>query len=132
MSRWGPPVRRRETLSLDEVCQLLAVTGTTVDAWGNQEDQERPRQVFCALLPVSRAEFLAAAQLGIQPAAVLAVPSEEYKEESAVVLRGQRLAVYKVYDRPDGLTELYCRREVGNVGPRGGVGSSPEPGIDGL
>lgn len=103
-----------KAVSLDHVCVLLS-GGNTADEVGNQVmDAAVRRTVFCAELPASRSEFYSAGQQGLRPECVLLADSEEYGGEALAEYAGAVYAVYRVYPRADGLTELY-------LGERGGV-----------
>ena len=100
--------------SLDDVC-ILQRLETVVDSIGNEiRKVTAEREVWCAETPASQYEFFRAAQQGITPECVLVLDSTEYGGESAAVSNGIRYAIYRVYPRPDGMTELYLQRKAGD------------------
>ncbi|BBN99161.1 phage head closure protein [Sporolactobacillus terrae] len=108
-----PSVGDNHNISLDDVCDLITVD-TELDNLNQPViKEEHPRQLFCARLNVSRAEFAAAGQLGLKPDLVLAVDSDEYDGENQIDYAGKRYAVYRDYLRTDGYTELYCEVKAG-------------------
>jgi SPP1 family predicted phage head-tail adaptor len=103
----------KEHISLDDVCFLISYT-TVKDELGQPiEDKEVERQIFCAELSVSRAEFSAAGQHDRKPQRTLVVDSDEYDQELTVKHENKKFTIYRTFMRSDGLTELYCEVRAG-------------------
>lgn len=99
--------------SLDEVCVLLAES-TVRDAIGSEVTlPAAEREVWCAETPCARADFAAARQVGLTLEKVLIVDSSEYQGEEKVRFDDLTLSVYRIYARPDELTELQLVRKAG-------------------
>lgn len=64
--------------------------------------------VFADKEPIRQTEFMAAGQIEIRPAVMLLVLSREYAGQKKLVFGGDAYTVYRVYDREDRKTELYC------------------------
>ncbi|MCQ2009259.1 phage head closure protein [Sporolactobacillus sp. STSJ-5] len=99
-------------ISLDDVCKLIDVV-TTEDELGQPIEFEKPRQIFCSRISVSRAEFAAAGQVGLKAQLVLVVDSDEYDGEDRVDYIEKRYSIYRDFMRSDGYTELYCEVKSG-------------------
>lgn len=75
--------------------------------------EERRTDVFAFVFSVGQTEFFNAGQNGLKPAAVFAVRSTEYGGQGEIESNGERLTVYRTYERVDGRTELYTSRRKG-------------------
>ena len=81
---------------------MLIPTETYQDARGVPRSRElEPRQVFCHVRSVSRAEFYKAGRNGLNPALIFVVFHAEYQGETLLEYRGQRYAIYRTYQVPD-------------------------------
>ena len=109
-------VQSKQLPSLDDLVTLRTCVSSGTDAIGNPIVSNLDTEVWCADTPTPQSEFYRAAQQGIRPEFVLVVHSEEYNNEESAVFYGMCLSIYRVYPRADGFTELYCRREVSDIG----------------
>jgi len=76
----------------------------------NQVIHERTydRTVFCEQRSVPQSEFFSAGQSGIKPEQVLIVHSLDYRRENKVLFNEIAYDIYRIYQRTDEKTELYC------------------------
>lgn len=109
-------IQAKQNSSLDDLVTLRASTQTGTDAVGNPVVSKLDTEIWCADTPASQSEFYQASQQHIRPEYVLVVNSDEYNGEEVAIFYGEQLTIYRNYPRPDGFTELYCRREVSNIG----------------
>lgn len=75
---------------------------------------ETTTSVFAMMFSVGRTEFFNAGLQGLRPAACFAVRTAEYDGQEEIEYNGERLSVYRTYDRTDGRTELYVNRRKGD------------------
>ena len=87
-------------LSLDQVLTLVA-------------NDKSEREIFCAPLQISMAEFYKAGEQGLKPEIKAAIDREEYNGEQVMIFEGEKYAVLRSYERSDGLLELTGTRKVG-------------------
>lgn len=103
---------------MDEQIQLIAQTYET-DSLGQRIPVDgTPSQVWAKIKSVSRAEWAAAGQHGLQPQLVAIIYAFEYADQPVVVIgegeSAKRYSVYRTY-RPENseYMELYLERKVG-------------------
>ena len=104
-------------ISLDDVCNLIAIT-TTQDNLGQFIEAEKPYMVFCSKFSITRAEFSTAGQLGFKPDLMLVIDSDSYGNEKLLDYQNKRYSIYKTFQRVDGFTELYCEVKTGANKPQ--------------
>lgn len=136
---------------VDGVITLITKTRQT-DAYGRQKATETKRDVFAQIDSVSRAEFFAAGQNGLNPEYRFTVFSGEWAGEREAEYNGVRYSIYRTYQpsayvRHDNTkthegsisrntntgnndrVELYASRKVGvNVPHEEDAGGETEPG----
>ncbi|UTI42104.1 hypothetical protein [Niallia sp. RD1] len=99
-------------ISLDDICELISTTSVKGEL--NQPVfTEIPRQIFCSVMSISRAEFFSAGQSSLKPQIMLIVDSDEYDGEKLVKYSNKKYSVYRHFLRVDGFTELYCEVKAG-------------------
>ncbi len=81
---------------VDGVITLIAKTRQT-DAYGRTVPTETTRDVFAQIDSVSRAEFFAAGQNGLNPEYRFTVFSGEYNGEREADYNGVRYSIYRTY-----------------------------------
>lgn len=81
---------------VDGVIALVAKTRQT-DAYGRQQPAETTREVFAQIDSVSRAEYFAAGQNGLNPEYRFTVFSGEYNGEREADYNGVRYSIYRTY-----------------------------------
>ena len=81
---------------VDGVITLIAKTRQT-DAYGRTVATETTRDVFAQIDSVSRAEFFAAGQNGLNPEYRFTVFSGEYTGEREADYNGVRYSIYRTY-----------------------------------
>ena len=81
---------------VDGVITLITKT-RTVDAYGRQKATETTRDVFAQIDSVSRAEFFAAGQNGLNPEYRFTVFSGEWNGEREAEYNGIRYSIYRTY-----------------------------------
>ena len=103
---------------MDEQIQLISQIYET-DSLGQRIPKDgTPSPVWAKLKSVSRSEWAAAGQHGLQPQLVAIIYAMEYADQPVVVIGGgktaRRYAVYRTY-RPENseYIELYLERKVG-------------------
>ncbi len=69
--------------------------------------------VYADKKPITQTEFFAAGQNGIRPTAMFLVRTKEYNGQKKIKCEDTIYSIYRVYDRPDGVTELYCEVRIG-------------------
>ena len=92
--------------------KLFSVTKTK-DAIGQDVEQETGREVICTVISVKRAEWAAAAQRSLSPAAAVKVFFADYSGEKTAELGGQRFAIYRTFQNGD-CVELYLGEKAGD------------------
>lgn len=101
---------------MDRSAKLTLVSVTyTVDSIGQHIPQETTRDVFCNVQSVSRAEYFAGGQAGLNPSYVATMFRYDYEGEEIAILDGKRYSVYRTYVRQDEQVELYLERKVGTA-----------------
>ena len=101
---------------MDSVIDLISTTYVK-DEYGVEQPQDRSREVFCKIGPITRAEFSAAGRNGLNPSFVATIWAGDYEGERTVKYDGHGYAVYRTY-KPLGsdYIELYCERQGGANG----------------
>lgn len=95
-----------------DVCMLIAETYTK-DALNQHIPAETERQVFCNVFNVTRAEFVAAGQAGLNPDLKLTMFFGDYNGEKIVKFHGERYGVYRTFTPDEETVELYLAKKVG-------------------
>lgn len=85
----------------DEIGQLLPVTLTR-------------NETYCTKKSISQNEFYKAAQSDLKPQFVLEISAFDYNSEDLVEYNGTMYQIYRTYERPDEIIELYCEMRSGN------------------
>lgn len=93
------------------IAELISQTYVS-DSIGNRVAAETMRSVFVTEQSVTRAEWSAAGQRGLNPSVVLKTPSVNYNGEKIIEYDGQRYGVYRTYEK-DSEVELYLERKAG-------------------
>lgn len=97
---------------MDDVIDLIQES-TAVDENFNVVGVETSTQVFCQVRSVSRSEFYAVGQQGLQPAFVFEIFAGDYSGQRLVRYRGKLYAIYRTYNRMDDRVELYAEEKAG-------------------
>jgi len=74
---------------------------------------ETKKAVYAIEFSIGQTEFYKAGQQGLKPMACFAVRSAEYGGQEELESNGERLTIYRTYQRTDGRTELYVKRRKG-------------------
>jgi hypothetical protein len=106
-------IGNHDNISLDDVCNLLAIQ-TTQDSIGQFIETEIPYMVFCSKFSITRAEFNTAGQNGFKPDLMLVVDADAYGNEKLLEYQGKKYSIYKIFQRVDGFIELYCEVKSGD------------------
>lgn len=77
------------------------------------EHDEEDVTVYADKKSISQSEFFAAGQNGIRPATMFLVRTKEYGGQKRIKCDDNVYSIYRTYDRPDGVTELYCEVRIG-------------------
>ena len=93
----------------------LVKTSYVKDSIGQQvEAGEATRTLVCTLFSVSRQEWSAGAQVGLNPECMAFLrDAADYEGEDIAELGGIRYIVYRTYFTEDGGVELYLRKNIG-------------------
>lgn len=93
----------------------LVTTTVTTDAIGQQiEADEATRTLVATLHGITRQEWTAAAQTGLNPEGMAFLrDSDDYQGEEILEMNGVRYVIYRTYPTDDGGIELYYRKNVG-------------------
>lgn len=89
-----------QNISLDEPAVLIADDGTR-------------SEVLCSERPIQAAEFFKCQQAGIENVRQIVINSDEYENQMHAEFGGMEYAVYRVYKRYDGYTEMYLSERIG-------------------
>lgn len=107
-------VSSKKHVSMNDECMLITQSATVNDLGIQADTADEATPVYCAHLSVEGKEYYEAAQQGLRPEMILAIHTEEYDGQEYVDFDGKRYAIYRRYDRADGLTELYCTLRLGD------------------
>lgn len=97
----------------DEICVLIGKKAVGKNSRMQVIYEESRTEVLCASVPISRSEFYAAGQIGINPDYELIVNPVEYSGQKVVEFKGKKLNVYRTYERNENELELYCSYATG-------------------
>ena len=86
----------------------------TNDDYGIQRATTDTKTVFCNVESISSSEFFNASQEGLKPEYRFIIYSFEYSGESLVQYNGERLNVYRTFQRSKDLIELYTTKDAGS------------------
>lgn len=101
---------------MDRVVDAKLIKSTyTKDEIGQQRPgTEEGRAVVGALRGISRQEWTAVSQLGLNPQGMLFLRDEaDYQNEEIVEVTGERYWIYRTFPTDDGGIELYYRKVTG-------------------
>lgn len=76
---------------------------------------ESKTSVFAIKSSVSQNEFYQAGQQGFKPEARYDVRLTEYDGQDELEAAGERLTIYRTFDRDDGRVELYATKRKGQI-----------------
>lgn len=94
-----------------DVLSLIS-TVETRDAINQAAFSETVRTVYCTVMSVTRAEWVAASQKSLAPSATVKVFHADYAGEKIAELGGNRYEIYRVFAAGDYI-ELYLGTRVG-------------------
>jgi len=97
----------------DDSITLIARVLTGKDSRMKPIYEETSSEIICISEPVSRSEFFAAGQIGIDPEALIIVNPAEYSGEKIVEYHGKRMSIYRTYERSENELELYLQAALG-------------------
>lgn len=83
------------------------------DAYGIQRETSTTHTVFCNVESITASEFFNASQTGLKPEYRFTIYSFEYDGENIVQYQGERLNVYRVFQRSKDFVELYTTKDAG-------------------
>mgnify|MGYP003331103423 CR=1 FL=1 len=92
----------------DEICTLIAKTAIGKNSRMQVIYEEKRTEVLCTSVPISRAEFFSAGQIGITPDYELIINPIEYDGQKVVEYKGKRLEIYRIYERNENELEIYA------------------------
>lgn len=97
----------------NDLIQLVAVTYETDERLQRVPKEQPPREISCGVKNVTRAEWAAAGQRGLKPAACVVVWADEYQGEEIALMDGRRYGVYRTYRPSPEEVELYLEKKGG-------------------
>lgn len=100
-------------LTFDHDCELIDLSGTNRDEYGNPVPAESRTRVQCYLRSATRTERANAGHLGYKAEHVLGVHSFEFSGEEKVELLGKRYDVLSSYILDNLITELTVGEKLG-------------------
>lgn len=77
------------------------------------EEELPPREIFCTVKSITRAEWAAVGHRGVKPAMCATVWAEEYEGELTAEYGGQRYGIYRTFQPNPEETELYLEKKGG-------------------
>ena len=97
---------------------LILVGKTRVqDEYGMWKETPAPRQIFCQVESVTRAEFFDGGRNGLNPEFRFTVFAGDYAGETVCQYEGNQYAIYRTYRVPGtDYMELYAERKGGTNG----------------
>lgn len=95
-----------------DVLSLLSIARTQ-NSFGGWEETVTPRQVFCKVESVSRAEYFESAKIGLRPDYRFVVFGADYNGETECEYNGTVYAIYRTYHRDTDYIELYAEEKAG-------------------
>lgn len=98
---------------LNDILYFPVVTKVEDELGQVEYIRDYTRQVFCAKKSVPQSEFFQAGMSGIKASCVLIVNRFDYLNEETVKYNDKIYSIYRIYDRPDERTELYCSVKAG-------------------
>ena len=101
---------------MDTVIYLLSTTAAEKNKYGVYESTKEPREVFCQVDSVTRAEFFGGGRNGLNPQYKFTMFSGDYEGENTVIYNGMTYGVYRTFNQEMDRVELYCERKGGTNG----------------
>ena len=95
-----------------DVIKLIKQT-YTMDSIGQQIPTETERTVFCNARSITRNEWVAGGQMGLNPQLQISMFAPDYEDEKIVEYKGVRFSVYRTYKASNEILELYLENQVG-------------------
>lgn len=106
-------VSEANEISLDQICTLFNAYGDEFDSIGNPiREKAECTDIACAEISVSSTEFFRAGTNGIQSEKEILIDAESYEGQTHAEFDGEEYRIYRRYQRPSGLLELYLTKEL--------------------
>lgn len=106
-------LERRRAMSKSDVITLVSELSEKNDK-GVFEPVESHRDVFCSVSSTSSTEWFSGRRMGLNPQKQFIVFAGDYRGEEICIYHGQRLTIYRTYERDDDHIELYTEKRKGN------------------
>ena len=100
---------------MDGVITLMTSV-VTRDKYGVEGETFTPRDVFCKVDSITRAEFYQAGRNGLNPEFKFTIFAEDYQGERVCKYNDASYAIYRTYRTDNDYMELYVQREGGTNG----------------
>ena len=97
----------------DDSVKLIARTMTGKDSRMNPIYTETVSETYAVSEPVSRSEFFAVGQIGIDPQYLLIINPAEYSGEKIAEYKGKKMSIYRTYERNENELEIYLQKAEG-------------------
>lgn len=98
-----------------EVITLLSTTKAQ-NAYGVWVETTTPRDVFCQVDSVTRAEFFAGGRNGLNPEFRMTMFAGDWNGERLLIYKGNSYSVYRTFQGRNDTLELYVERKGGSNG----------------
>lgn len=82
----------------------------TQNAFGQFEETEKERKVFCNVRSISRAEWYDAGRIGFNPDITFNMFAPDYHGEEVVRWKDTKYKIYRTYIGQNEIIELYCQK----------------------
>lgn len=98
-------------ISMDEECIFIKERPPKLKS---DQSEKKETSVFCCAKDITQSEHHAAAQDDVQAEYKIIVSRYDYSGEKTVKYNSQTYSVYRRYERPDELVELYVEQRSGS------------------
>lgn len=98
---------------LNDVCDLISVS-EEIDSLGQSVGTEMKTACECSKAEIVQEESTDGGSISLRDKIMLIIESPNYNDENSLEYKGKKHHIYKVIDRMDGYTELYCEVRSGD------------------
>ena len=91
-----------------DVINLIAVTSTATNDYGDPIDTESSRKIFANKKSIRQSEFYQAMGTGLKPVIMFEVRSIDYANEETLLYNSVRYKIEREYSKNGEISELIC------------------------